>query len=97
MACIAGGECVKMAAEHSGINMVRKTVLIGVLAASLSACASDSGSNVSVEEAARAECERRQTPADQMQACVEEAEDTIREARELQRLRPPPPPAPAPR
>lgn len=64
---------------------MRTFVLASLLAVALSACSTPP--DVTPEEAARADCERRQVPQAQMQACLEETEDTIREARELQRIR----------
>ena len=70
-------------------------VAVAIAAATMAGCASSGEEVVSVAEAAQAECARRvPTPTD-MQACIESEEDTIREARELARLRPPPP-APRP-
>ncbi len=54
-------------------------------------CASSGEEVMSVEEAARADCESRQTPPENMQACIERAEDTIRDARDLARRQPPRP------
>lgn len=64
---------------------------IVLAAALLAGCASSGEEIVSVNEAARAECGRRVPPPAEMQQCIEAEEVTIREARELARLRPPPP------
>lgn len=72
--------------------MMRNLVWAGALAAALGACASQP--DVTPEQAARADCERRQVPAEHMTRCLEETEETIRTARELQRIRPPPANAP---
>lgn len=56
-------------------------------AAVLGACAS-SEPQVSIAEAARAECERMQVPAENMQACLEDREALLRTARDLQRSQP---------
>lgn len=58
-------------------------------AALLAACAGQQGQ--SIRDMARAACEDEQTPADEMAACVEETEETLRRARERS---PPPPPRP---
>ncbi|MBX9747077.1 MAG: hypothetical protein K2X34_09260, partial [Hyphomonadaceae bacterium] len=63
--------------------MLKRLILISAAAAALGACAT-AEPDVTPEQAARAECERRQTPPDQMTACIEEAEDTIRAARDQQ-------------
>jgi len=88
--------------ETVGFVIVRGTTMRGLIfgAAALAllgvaGCASSGEEVMSVEQAARSECEGRQPPPADMRACIETAEDTIREARELARLRPPPP-APRP-
>jgi len=70
-------------------------VAVAMAAATMAGCASSGEEVVSVTEAAQAECARRVPAPTDMQACVEAEEDTIREARELARMRPPPP-APRP-
>jgi len=70
-------------------------VAVAMAAATMAGCASSGEEVVSVEEAARAECARRVPAPTDMQACIESEEDSIREARDLARMRPPPP-APRP-
>jgi hypothetical protein len=55
-----------------------------VLAAALAACASGGEPPISVREAARAECESRATPPEQMERCLSDTEAAIRSARELE-------------
>lgn len=71
-------------------------VAVVMAAATAAGCASSGEEVMSVTEAAQAECARRVPAPTNMQDCVEAEEDTIREARELARMRPPPPPPPRP-
>jgi hypothetical protein len=57
----------------------------------LAACAS-SAPQVSIAEAARAECERMEVSAENMQSCIDEREALLRAARDLQRAQPRDPP-----
>ena len=70
-------------------------VAVAIAAATVAGCASSGEEVMSVNEAARAECARRVPAPANMQDCINDEEDAIREARELARLRPPPP-APRP-
>lgn len=55
---------------------------------SLAACAHDEG-RVSAETAARQACQERQTPATEMDSCIEQMRNAIEHAN----IPPPPPPA----
>lgn len=52
-------------------------------------CAASGEPVMTVEQAARADCERRDPPPADMDACIFEAERTIRDARDLARRQAP--------
>lgn len=78
--------------DRSGVMMRTVAYLaFSALALALAACANSSEAQPSVAEAARADCEARQVPAESMDVCIVEASEAIRVARERQDAPVPPP------
>lgn len=82
------------AGTGSNLGALMRTFAFGFAAVAVlfsAGCASSGETVISARDAARAECEARQPPPADMQACILEAEQTIRDARDLARRQPPRP------